>query len=90
MFDNDRTAIGTPVTFLTPPGTVEAIAITQLSTHGYALLLTIDNGADRDVYVATCTQTGTILTQPSLVGRSAAGDQVDPHVVPTRRTARSR
>ncbi len=69
------------MSFTPPSGTVDAMNIKQLSDGGFALLLTMNNVADKDVYVATCSATGTVLMPPSLVGSSAAGDQTDPEIV---------
>ena len=81
VFDADRDPIGAAVSFATPAGDVGDLAVTQLSDGGFALLLTINNGTDDDVYVASCSADGTILIEPSLVGTSAAGDQTAPDVV---------
>lgn len=81
IFDGNRDLVGAAVSFTPPPGNVESMNITWLSDGGFALLLTMDNGTDKDVYVATCSATGTVLIPPSLVGTSAAGHQTDPEIV---------
>ncbi len=81
VFDADRDPVGTAVSFATPPGGVRSLAVTQLSDGGFALLLTMNNGTDYDVYVASCSADGTILMEPALVGASAAGMQTNPDVV---------
>ncbi len=81
VFDANCDPVGTAVSFTPPSGTVDAMNIKQLSNGGFALLLTMNNGTDKDVYVATCSATGTVLMPPSLVGSSAAGDQTDPEIV---------
>jgi hypothetical protein len=81
VLDANCDPVGMAVSFTPPSGTVDAMNITRLSDGGFALLLTMNNGTDKDVYVATYSATGTVLMPPSLVGSSAAGDQTDPEIV---------
>lgn len=81
VFDSSRDAVGAAVSFTAPPGAVRSLNITQLSDGGFALLVQVANGTDYDIYVATCSANGTVLIPPSLIGSSAAGDQVDPEIV---------
>jgi len=80
VFDADHNPSGATIDFAKPAGTILETSVTQL-TNGYALLVTMDNGGNKDVYVMTASADGQTVTDPVLVGQSAAGDQTEPSIV---------
>jgi Ca2+-binding RTX toxin-like protein len=81
VMNRDGSMAGTAVSFAVPAGTIDALEVTQLADGKFVLLMTMNNGVDKDVYVASCLADGTNMKAPTLVGTSAAGNQIDPHVV---------
>lgn len=81
VLNADGTPNGLPISFAVPAGTIDAMTITQLADRSFVLLLTMNNGTDKDIYLTHCSETGAVLTGPTLVGTSTAGDQINPHVI---------
>jgi hypothetical protein len=82
LFDATHSATGGVITFAKPAGTIIHTTVADLADGSFALALTMDENGDRNVYVMTCSATGTAVTDPVLVGPVQAGDQTDPGIIP--------
>ncbi len=81
LFNATHTATDGVITFAKPPGAIVHTTVAQLADGSFAVALTMDENGDKNVYVMTCSGGG-IVTDPVFVGRSTAGDQTDPSIIP--------
>jgi serralysin len=81
LFNATKEMQGEVITFEKPVGTILETSVTQLSDGSFALLLTMDNAGDKDVYVMTGSADGSTATRPVLVGTSLAGDQTNASII---------
>lgn len=81
LFNADKEKQGDVITFEKPAGTILKTVVTQLSDGSFAVLLTMDNAGDKDVYVMTSSADGATVTAPVFVGSSLAGHQTNASIV---------
>ena len=83
VFNSSGQAVGAPVTFTKPNGTLEGTpVIKQLANGGFAIAFMVDVGEDdENIYTASATSNVTVITQTMYVGTSTAGDQWDPSLI---------
>jgi Ca2+-binding RTX toxin-like protein len=81
LFNAVKEMQGEVITFEKPAGTLFETSVTQLSDGSFALLLTMDNAGDKDVYVMTGSADGSAATRPVFVGTSLAGHQTNASII---------
>jgi len=82
VYGPDHASEGDPIIFKKPPGVILNTTVAQLADGRLAMVLTMDEHGDSNIYVSTCSADGKAVSGPVLVGQGAAGSQTDPIIIP--------